>query len=317
VGFKDIFKVFSERYKENKANNDIAIKEEVRNRIYLLFVDLAKGGRGNIFTNMGYSFDSNAFFEEIHNLFMLNLGKLQLSDEYYNNPVNDLLNFLPTCKGELFLDFLEYCFKTKEFMHVPKQAKTELVNHINYIFEKEECKFMLTPYSEYWNIDYNGDGKSIRSYSLESITYPYIILKEDEFINSNIIEPVLKLLSDEKFKNANDEFLEGLTHYKNKRYREAINSCCSALESTMKIICSIRKWEYNQNATGLPLIKNIIEKSNSQNWYEGVISPAMTIRNKLGAHGKGTENVTVKKSQAQLQINLVASYIVFLLEEYM
>ncbi|MGH4137940.1 DUF7014 domain-containing protein [Clostridium sp.] len=135
-------------------------------------------------------------------------------------------------------------------------------------------------------------------------------------INARVMEPVLELLIDDKFKNANNEFLEGLSHYKHKRYKESIVSCCCALESVMKIISSKNKWEYKDNMTGLPLIKNIIEQSQSPSWYEGIIMPTLTIRNKLGPHGKGIEKVNVSKSHAHLQINLVASQIVFLIEEY-
>lgn len=167
----------------------------------------------------------------------------------------------------------------------------------------------MTKYKEYWRKEGNGE-------RLESTTYPEIICKEDIFINSEVIDPAIELLMDDKFKSANNEFLEGLNHYKNKRYKESIASCCCSLESVMKILSSINKWKYNDNVTGLPLIKNIIEKSQSPNWYEGIISPTLTLRNKLGPHGKGTTEINVSKSQAQLQINLVASQIIFLIEEY-
>jgi hypothetical protein len=183
------------------------------------------------------------------------------------------------------------------------------VENINYLFTLEDIKFELTKYKEYW-IE---DG---RVQTLDSITYPQIICKEDIFINAKIVEPALELLMENIFKNANNEFLEGLAHYKNKRYKESIVSCCCALESVMKIISSKNKWKYNENATGLPLIKNIIEQSKSPSWYEGIIMPTLTLRNKLGPHGKGTEEVNVSKSQAQFQINLVASQIIFLIEEY-
>jgi len=44
--------------------------------------------------------------------------------------------------------------------------------------------------------------------------------------------------------------------------------------------------------------------------------PTLTLRNKLGPHGKGTAEVSASKNQAQLQINLVAAQIIFLVEEY-
>ncbi|MDU1823969.1 DUF7014 domain-containing protein [Clostridium sp.] len=300
---KEVFKVFSKR---NKIEKPIEISVEVRNRVIMLLIDLSNNDR-----EYGWgrnNFNVEVFFDEILRVFMMRLGKFDLIDRN-DGIVNGVGTFLLNCEGEMFLDFIEDSFKSNELRKVWIDKKNEFIENINYIFSIEGIKFELTKYKEYWREE--GRGKV-----LESTTYPKIICKEDIFINSELIEPAIELLMDDRFKNANNEFLEGLEHYKHKRYKESIASCCCALESVMKIISSINKWQYSDNATGLPLIKNIIEKSQSPNWYEGIISPTLTLRNKLGPHGKGTNEIIPTKAQAQLQINLVASQVIFLIEEY-
>ena len=302
---KEIFNVFSKR---NKVEKESVINVEVRNRILMLIMRMSNNVNNRGYYSCGNSFKPERFFGEILEVLMMRLGKFDVIHKN-NDIVNGVAEFLLNCKGEIFLDFIEDCFKTDEFKHVWIEKKNEFVDNINYIFSLEDIKFELTKYQEYW-IEYG------RVQRLDSITYPQIICKEDVFIDAKVIEPALELLVEDIFKNANNEFLEGLSHYKHKRYKESIVSCCCALESVMKIISSINKWKYNENATGLPLIKGIIEQSQSPSWYEGIIMPTLTLRNKLGPHGKGTAEVNVSKAQAQLQINLVASQIIFLIEEY-
>lgn len=303
---KEIFNVFSKR---NKIKKEIAINVEVRNRVIMLIIGLSdndvNNGRYYSYENI---FSMERFCGEILKVLMMRLGKFNTIIRDIG-VVNGIAEFLVSCKGEVFLDFIEDCFKTNEFKVVRIEKKNEFIDNINYIFTLKDIKFELTKYKEYWLEE--GIWKR-----LESTIYPQIICKDDVFINARVMEPVLELLVDDKFKNANIEFLEGLSHYKHKRFKESIVSCCCALESVMKIIISKNKWKYNENATGLPLIKNIIEQSQSPSWYEGIIMPTLTIRNKLGPHGKGIEEVNVSKAIAHLQINLVASQIVFLIEEY-
>lgn len=302
---RNIFNVFSKR---NRIESEIKISNKVRNRIFMLLINLSNNYNDGEYHRIGNPFSLKNFCSEILKIIMFRTGKFDIVTDT-SRSIDGVFTFLLNCKGEIFLDFIEDIFRTNEFYKVGEYKKNKLIEDINYIFAIENAKFELTPYKEYWIYNDNFN-------KLESTTYPKIICKEYTFINSEIIHPAIELLMDDKFKNANNEFLEGLEHYKHKRYKESIASCCCALESVMKIISSINKWEYNDNSTGLPLIKNIIEKSQSPNWYESIIMPTLAIRNKLGPHGKGTSDINPTKVQAQLQINLVASQIIFLIKEY-
>lgn len=305
LGIKDIFNVFSKR---NKIKNEIEVSINGRNRIIMLIMEFDESYAQMRSSSYWDRLNMNTFCKEILKIIMMRVGRFDIIGEN-QGMVNGVLEFLMNCKGEEFLDFIEDSFKTDSFTKISVKGKNKLVEDVNLIFTIENIKFELTKYKEY-RIEEDNWSK------LESTTYPQIICKENIFINSEIIDPAIELLMDDRFKSANNEFLEGLEHYKNKRYKESIASSCCALESVMKIVSSINKWRYNDNATGLPLIKNIIENSQSPNWYEGIISPTLTIRNKLGPHGKGTNQINATKVQAQLQMNLVASQIIFLMEEY-
>lgn len=303
LGIKKIFNTFSKR---NKIEEKIEINNKAKNRVIMLIIDTCNNKQKGHYSSR--SFDMENFCAEISKIIMMRSGDFNVIKKVTND-VNDVFNFLLNCNADVFLDFLEDIFKTEEFHKIDIDTKIQLIEDINYIFTIENVEYEITEYKEYWISEKNWS-------RLESVTYPQIICKEDKFINSEIINPVMKVLMDDRFKNANNEFLEGLDHYKHKRYKESISSCCCALESVMKIICAINKWEYKEYAAGLLLIKTIIDKSQSPNWYEGVISPALTIRNKLGPHGKGTSEVKATKLQAQLEINLVASQIIFLVAQY-
>lgn len=44
------------------------------------------------------------------------------------------------------------------------------------------------------------------------------------------------VLSDKRYKGASQEFLAANEHYRHGRYKECLNDCLKAFESTMKII---------------------------------------------------------------------------------
>lgn len=106
LNIKEIFKVFSKR---NKIEKPIEINIEVRNRIIMLLFALSNNNRGYGWN--GNNLDIHAFFDEILKVFMMRLGKFDLINRN-KNIVNEFVEFLLKCKGEMFLDFIEDSFKT-------------------------------------------------------------------------------------------------------------------------------------------------------------------------------------------------------------
>lgn len=318
MNIKSILNVFSNRSRSNKQLKVITINQETRSRIIMILENSIKNKNTNTFYGDSTIRSFPDFLLQIRELFKFKLGKFRLIDNKPLNELEDILNFIQNCRWQYFLDFLEYIFQTRCIKARDAEFQNELVENINYILQQDNIKFQLTSYVEEWiELKYedhlhpyiNGRGKNV-------IAYPQIINKEDDFTYSEIVLPVLEVFKDTRFENANKEFLEALDHYKNKRYKECITSCCSSIESTIKVIFNIKSIKYNTNSTLAPLVEQLIEKTN---FYEGLknslISPA-TIRNKLGsAHGKGNKEVIADKEQARYQINISAAEIIVLIEE--
>jgi hypothetical protein len=313
MNIKDIFNVFSNRTKNHKEIK-VSISLETRNKIIMVIDRSLKEPSDYIGLGSNYSFKGALL--QVREMFQLKLGQFELNNSS-RNELEDILNFIGNCKTENFLDFIEYIFKTKEFDRVSGDIKNKIISDINYVFQQDDIHFKLTDYVEEWNED-NSDPRIPNALVSKRtiIAYPQVIAKDDDFTYSKIINPTLDVLKDKRFSNANKEFLEALDHYKNKRYKESITSCCSSVESTIKMIFKIKKLEYNVNSTLSPLIDQLVKKTDLYDWLKSVLISPATIRNKLGSsHGKGDKDIVANKEEARYQINIAASEIIFLVNE--
>jgi Domain of unknown function (DUF7014) len=98
--------------------------------------------------------------------------------------------------------------------------------------------------------------------------------------------------------------------------------CLKTLESTLKTICTKRKWAFNPTDTAKPLLdlcfQNSLIPGYLQAHYSSIrASPESgvpTLRNKLGGHGQGTQVVDVPPHYASYMLHLTATTIHFLVE---
>jgi hypothetical protein len=103
----------------------------------------------------------------------------------------------------------------------------------------------------------------------------------------------LQLLSDPRFKGADDEFRAAHDHYKAGEYKDCAVDALNALESTMKIICDLKVWAYQHGARSSDLLKvlkdnglfpEFAEKSFDQ--FVATLKFGLpALRNESGAHG--------------------------------
>lgn len=315
MSIKDIFNVFSNRTKNHKEIK-ISISIETRNKIIMIIDRRLKESDGHISLGSNYSFQKALI--QVREMFQLKLGQFALNNSN-RDELEDIAKFIDNCEAENFLDFIEYIFKTKEFDRIPGDIENKIISDINYVFQQDGILFKLTSYVEEWNED-NSDPRIPNALVSKRtiIAYPQVIAKDDDFTYSEIINPTLDVLKDKRFSNANKEFLEALEHYKNRRYKESITSCCSSVESTIKMIFKIKNLEYNTNSTLSPLIDQLSKKTNLYDWLKSVLISPATIRNKLGSsHGKGDNNIVTNREEARYQINITASEIIFLINELM
>ncbi|WP_080057287.1 STM4504/CBY_0614 family protein [Spirosoma aerolatum] len=150
-----------------------------------------------------------------------------------------------------------------------------------------------------------------------------IIRVDSTYVHSEIVKPVLGLLANSKFEGANEEYLKAHEHYRHNRNKECLTECLKAFESTMKIICKEKGWNYKETDTASTLI-NILFQNNlvpafTQNQFTGLqnmlISGVPTIRNKTSGHGQGQTPIVVSDDMTRYGLNLTGSNIIFLVEQ--
>jgi hypothetical protein len=143
---------------------------------------------------------------------------------------------------------------------------------------------------------------------------------DSQLIHEEIVRPTLSMLSNPMYEGANAEFLSAHAHYRTGKYKECLNDCLKAFESTMKAICTQRGWEFNIGDTSNRLIKIVFEHelipSFMQSHFTALRSTleagVPTVRNRLSGHGQGTEEVTVPESIAAYALHLTASNVLLL-----
>jgi hypothetical protein len=149
-----------------------------------------------------------------------------------------------------------------------------------------------------------------------------ILRIDSEVMHEGTTVPALQLLQQPFLAGANQEFLAAHEHYRHGRYKECLNECLKAFESTMKAICDKRKWPYSQTDTAKPLI-GICEKNNlfpvfMQNHLIGLRttleSGVPTARNKTSGHGQGVVPITVSEQFAAYVLHLTGANIRFFAE---
>ena len=147
------------------------------------------------------------------------------------------------------------------------------------------------------------------------IEYPRIIRRDEHLAHQEIIEPVLKLLTNSKLRVANAEMLKAHAALRVGDYEDAITLCGSAFESVLKTICGIKKWAYDADRdTCAKLIRICRDHGLFEPFYAPVFEAVGTVRNKLGdAHGRGPKSQhTATKEYADHLVHMTSAHLLLL-----
>ena len=190
----------------------------------------------------------------------------------------------------------------------PSDIRT-LLNKISMIFKEYKKEAIAELHKEFQD---------------EGIGYEYesgqIIRVDSQYIHAKVVRPVLNLLSDPIYKNANEEFLKAHKHYRKGEYKSCIQECSNAFESVLKIICDNKGWECGERATAKPLLdtvyKNKLLPKDTLPFFNNVRSALESgipnVRNARAAHGQGSQEIQVPNYMAEHLLNLTASSILLL-----
>lgn len=218
--------------------------------------------------------------------------------------MNNLLYFfLQVGDIEQAIDVVELSFnlideRTRDFNYLGKNSAEkdadDAINELNARFKEHGIGYCFT------------DGRIIRI--------------DSEFIHSEVVLPALKILDQERYSGAQQEFLAAHDHYRHGNTKEALNECLKSLESVMKSICDSREWPYDERATANNLVEICFENNLIPSFWQAqfnalrslLVSGVPTARNKLSGHGQGAEPSAVPDYIAGYVLHLTAAAIVFL-----
>jgi len=145
---------------------------------------------------------------------------------------------------------------------------------------------------------------------------------ESQFLHAEVVKPALALLSAKEYAEANAEFLKALEHDRKGETKACLNECLKTFESTMKAICTKRKWAVKSKDTAKDLIdvclKNGLTPPLIHSHIRGVRATLArgipTIRNMLPGRGQEVELMDVPPHYARYMLHLTAATIQFFIE---
>jgi hypothetical protein len=227
--------------------------------------------------------------------------------EYYGNQFYCIYNYL---KEES--DY-EVCLEIIEIINIGIELVQPVFKYYDHPFD-----FSYSPKDALKDIN--------ERFRKQGIGYQYIenkiIRVDNNFLNAETVIQTFSLISEEKYKNVNVEYLTAHEHFRYKRNADCLTWCLKAYESTMKIIIKLNGWDLPDTPVATKLVKLLFEKeffpsfleaamNNLRSFMENSIN---TIRNKRGGHGQGDEEVTVPDSLASFMLYIAGATVRLLVE---
>lgn len=305
-----VFDLFSKRQKRLRGEDpDIYIYDKIPDNLRVQIIHIVRDTIGQM-NNRAIENKPLKAYEFIHESLCREYGVFQLDQSgFKESPEQSLFSFFLTSKEfekvvdviELSFQFIDriikqnvdgYCFQTSR-----KLEPDEAIEELNTRFKEN-------------GIGYQFSGGQI-------------IRVDSTYTHSEIVKPTIKLLSNRKFNGANDEFLKAHEHYRHGSNKECLTECLKSFESTMKIICKGKGWNFATTDTSKKLIsiclQNGLVPSFTQNQFTSLAnlleSGIPTIRNKLSGHGQGQVPQKVDDEMTRYALNLTGSNIIFLIEQ--
>ncbi len=250
---------------------------------------------------------ANEVWDFIHNQIAREHGQFVLHD-HHSNSASQCRNYLMNADAVCALDIIEFAFKLidvyirdwssmkLEAAHI-KQNADDAIEELNHRFQEHRIGYQYLD--------------------------RFIIRVDSQLLHAEVVKPALALLNDAGFGGPSEEFIHAFDHYRKQDYKAAVAECLKAFESTMKAICTARKWAYPSNATAAPLVDLIIKKglippelaSHFGGLRSAMESGLPTISNP-NRHGQGAIPVEIPPHFAAYALHLTASNIVFLMQAH-
>ena len=252
----------------------------------------------------------NPIYLELEENLAAEFGLFSLGDKNFGLPNIIVKYFMNSANTEQALDMIQMSFQFVvtanhnyewKMSWRPQISSSEAIHDLNKRFLEHGVGYAFV------------DGES-----------PQLIRKDNDHLHEEVVTPALRLLHEEGFAGANAEYRKAHEHYRQGSYKECLNECLKAFESTMKTICTRRKWNYKPSDTASSLIDTCLKNDLLPTFMQthlGTIRSALesaipTLRNKLSGHGQGVQPTNVPKYYAEYLLHETAATIVFLVDAY-
>ncbi len=302
-----MYKLFSERIRNKDGEPEVFIyddfPEPFRNQVFYIMEDVLDGIEWG-----------NYYWDDLYNDFCREKGMKKNSGDSFEISKNNCETYITKCKNENLMDFIDfsfYMFNTEErnidsLPHMRKGIAKEInvivdkaVKELNYRFKQHNLGYEFV----------NGE----------------VIRIDNKILHQEVIKPSLKLLYEEGFDGAEEEFRKAFEYRRKGDNKNAILEAGKAFESVMKTICDKKGYTYNK---AKDTAKKLIEILESNNFYPAYMSSHMAslrttletglpvVRNKKAGHGQGSVVTPISDEFAEYALNLAATNIVLLVGIY-
>ncbi len=227
---------------------------------------------------------------------------------------------------------------TLQAVEIGHQIKNYLLfeNDIDKILNTIEVQFKAI---EKFYVFLNGTNEAVRNYPIENVIKDLnirfrenglgfkfqdgIIIKiNNELLHNEITIPVFSFLKKKDYVTINKEFIKAYEHYRHGDFKECLNTCLKALDTTLKFICDKKGWRYNPNNASSKLIQIVFKEKLVPEYLQSELTSLRatleggvpTIKNRNSE--QGNRKITVDESLASYTLNLTGSSIKFLIELY-
>ena len=151
-----------------------------------------------------------------------------------------------------------------------------------------------------------------------------LVRLDSQFIHAETVKPAISLLNEAEFEGPAEEFLNAFDHYRHERFKEAVAEALKAFESTMKSICTARKWPFSPTHTAKPLLDTLFKnglipaelESSFSGFRSALESGLPTLSNRTSRHGQGVDSKPIPPYLAAYALHLAASNIVLLVQAH-
>lgn len=312
-----MYELYSKRIKNKDGEPEVYIYDEFpepfRNQVFYIMEELLDNLRFG-------DYDWN----DLHDEFCREKGLKMLGgwgrgfDEYGRENSEE---YISQCSNENLLDFIDYAFS----MFDTKCRKVK-------VSEYERAQFQIR------NIRIEDVVNGIVDKAIKELNYRFkqhnlgyefvngeIVRIDNKVLHQEVIKPALRLLYEEGFDGAEEEFRKAFEYRRKGDNKNAILEAGKSFESTIKTICDKKGYTYDKTKDTAKTLINILENNN---FYPSYMSSHMAsirttletglpvVRNKNAGHGQGSSVTPISDEFAEYALNLAATNIVLLVGIY-